>query len=426
MSQSVQTPSGHRSTATDKESSTATVSQIRAQFPALQRKQNGHPVAYFDGPGGTQVPKAVGDAVADYLYHHNANTHWNYPASAETDAIIEESRTTVAEFVNGAPEEIVFGANATSLTFHVSRTLGRLFSAGDEIAITELDHHANVGPWQALAQERGCTLRVVRMDTKTGELDWSDFEQKVTQRTKLIAVGAASNALGTINDIPRAARLARAVGALLFVDAVHYVPHHLADVRAMDCDFLAMSAYKFYGPHIGALWCRRDLLEKLPFPKLVPAPDRAPDRAETGTLNHEGIAGTTAAIDFLANLAQGKSRREKLDTAMRAIHERCIAFTQQMWSPLAAIDGVTLFGPPADSPRTSTVAFTVRGAPSADVARLLAERGVFVSHGNFYAHTVVERLGLEREGLVRAGCACYTTAEEVDRLIAGVREIARQ
>jgi selenocysteine lyase/cysteine desulfurase len=262
------------------------------------------------------------------------------------------------------------------------------------------------------------------MDVERGTLDWTDLKQKVTSRTKLIAVGAASNALGTINDIPRAARLARSVGALLFVDAVHYVPHHLADVRAMDCDFLAMSAYKFYGPHIGALWCRRELLETLPFPKLVPAPDRAPDRAETGTLNHEGIAGTTAAIDFLAGLAQGKSRRDRLGNAMIEVHERCIRFTKQMWTQLAAINGVTLYGPPADSPRTSTVAFTVRGVPSAEVARRLAERGLFVSHGNFYAHTVVERLGLGREGLVRAGCACYTTAEEVDRLVAGVREIS--
>jgi selenocysteine lyase/cysteine desulfurase len=264
------------------------------------------------------------------------------------------------------------------------------------------------------------------MDTKIGELDWSDFEQKVTKRTKLIAVGAASNALGTINDIQRASRLARAVGAMLYVDAVHYVPHYLADVQAMDCDYLAMSAYKFYGPHIGALWCRRSLLESLPFPKLVPAPDRAPDRAETGTLNHEGIAGTMAAIDFLASLAPGKSRRGRLANAMGEMHERCTALMKQMWSGLAETGGVTLYGPAIDSPRTSTVAFTVRGIPSADVARQLADRGVFVSHGNFYAHTVLERLGLAGQGLVRAGCACYTTEEEVDRLIAGVREIARQ
>ena len=401
----------------------ATIEEIRAQFPALERKHNGFPVAYFDGPGGTQVPRSVVEAVSNYLYHHNANTHWNYPTSAETDAILEEAREAVADFLGGNPNEIIFGANATTLTFHVSRTLGRQMSPSDEVVITELDHHANVGPWQALALERGCPLRVVKMDTKTGQLDWADFEQKVNQNTRIIAVGAASNALGTINDIQRAARLAHSVGALLFVDAVHYVPHHLADVREMDCDFLVTSAYKFYGPHVGAVWCRRELLESLPFPKLVPAPDRAPDRAETGTLNHEGITGTTAAIDFLASLCNAGSRRERVGAAMAEIHKRCEALTRQMWDGLANIDGVALYGPPMDMSRTSTVAFTVRGVASADVASRLAERGVFVSHGNFYAHTVVERLGLAREGLVRAGCACYTTAGEVDRLLEGVREI---
>ena len=248
------------------------------------------------------MPRSWSRRLTDYLYHHNANTHWNYPTSAETDAMLTEARAALADFLGGAPNEIVFGANATSLAFHVSRALGRQFSAGDEIVITELDHHANVGPWQALAKERGCTLRVVKMDTTTGALDWNDFEQKVTARTKLIAVGAASNALGTITDVQRAARLARAVGALVFVDAVHYAPHHLADVAAMDCDFLVCSAYKFYGPHIGALWCRRELLESLPFAKVQPSPDTGPERAETGTLNHEGIAGAAAAVDFLASL----------------------------------------------------------------------------------------------------------------------------
>jgi selenocysteine lyase/cysteine desulfurase len=219
-------------------------------------------------------------------------------------------------------------------------------------------------------------------------------------------------------------KLARSVGALLFVDAVHFVPHHLADVRAWDCDFLVTSAYKYYGPHVGAMWCRRELLESLAFPKLVPAPDYAPDRAETGTLNHEGIAGAAAAIDFLASLASGGSRRQRLATTMHAMHERCEPFMRQMWNGLGKIQGVMLFGPPLESPRTTTVAFTLRGVPSSQVATRLAERGVFVSHGNFYAHTVVERLGLAPEGLVRAGCACYTTADEVDRLIAGVREIS--
>ena len=401
----------------------ASIDAIRAQFPALERKQSGTPVAYFDGPGGTQVPKSVVEAVTDYLYHHNANTHWHYPTSAETDAMMTAAREAMAEFVGGAPEEIVFGANATTLAFHVSRALLPQIAAGDEVVITELDHHANVGPWQALARESGCTLRVVKMNCETGTLDWDDFERTVTKRTKLIAVGAASNALGTINDIPRAARLARAVGALLFVDAVHYVPHHLADVRKWDCDFLVCSAYKFYGPHIGALWCRRELLESLPFAKVQPSSNAAPERAETGTLNHEGIAGAAAAVDFLASLAKGTNRREQLQTAYAALDERSAALTEQMWRGLAEIDGVTLYGLPPDAARTSTIAFTVKGTASSEVARRLADRGVFVSHGNFYAATVVERYGLGDEGFVRAGCACYTTPDEVDRLLAGVRDL---
>jgi len=399
--------------------------EIRSHFPALERAHNGHEVAYFDGPGGTQVPREVAEAVSDYLYHHNANTHWAYPTSAETDEIIERARAALADFLGASHDEIVFGANATTLAYHVSRTLGRTFHAGDEIVATELDHHANVAPWQALARERGVVLRTVRMDTETGALDWDDFESKVNERTRLVAVGAASNALGTITDTSRALRLAREAGAYLFVDAVHYAPHRLTDVRAMNCDFLVCSAYKFYGPHVGALFCRRELLETLPFPKLIPAPDYAPEVAETGTQNHEGIAGAAAAVDFLASLAEGNTRRERLRAAFDALHARGSALTKKMWDSLSEVEGVKLYGPAPEATRTPTVAFTVSGVKSTDVARGLAERGVFVSHGDFYAATVVERLGLGVEGLVRAGCACYTNEEEVERLGAGVREIAR-
>jgi cysteine desulfurase family protein (TIGR01976 family) len=406
------------------QSGVARIEAIRAQFPALERRHNGFPVAYFDGPGGTQTPRSVVDAVANYLCRHNANTHWNYATSAETDQILFDAREALADFLGGAPNEIVFGANATSLAFHVSRALAQRFGADDEIVITELDHHANVGPWQALAKESGCALRIAKFHPSTGALDWSAFEQKVIDKTRLIAIGAASNALGTVSDVIRAVGIARKVGALVFVDAVHYAPHLLTDVRAFDCDFLVCSAYKFYGPHIGAMWCRKELLESLPFAKVQPSPDAGPERAETGTLNHEGIAGAAAAVDFLASLAPGQSRRQQLVNAMTAIHERCSGLTQQLWKGLSKTEGVTLYGPQPDAPRTSTVAFTVAGVPASEVARRLAERGVFVSHGNFYAATVVERLGLGREGLVRAGCACYTTADEIDRLIDGVREIA--
>jgi cysteine desulfurase family protein (TIGR01976 family) len=397
--------------------------EIRPHFPALTRTHNGFPVAYFDGPGGTQVPQAVVDAMADYLSHHNANSHWNYPTSAETNAIIVAARQSLADFVGGTPDEIVFGANATTLAFHISRALAPLLSSGDEIVVTELDHHANVAPWQALARERGCKLQIVQMVLANGTLDWDDFERKVNRRTKLVAVGAASNALGTINDVARASRLAHEVGAWSFVDAVHFAPHQMADVRAIGCDFLMCSGYKFYGPHIGAMWCRRELLDSLPFVKLQPAPDTSPERAETGTQNHEGMAGAGAAVDFLASLAAGESRRTQLISAFSALHERGAELTRKLWTGLATIEGVTLYGPQPNSPRTPTVAFTVRGAPSSQVAAQLAERGLFVSHGNFYAATVVERLGLGDEGLVRAGCACYTTAQEIDRLIGGVRAI---
>jgi cysteine desulfurase family protein (TIGR01976 family) len=411
----------------------ALVEEIRSHFPALRRVHEGHPVAYFDGPGGTQVPREVVEAMSDYLYNHNANTHWSYPTSAETDELLERSRASLADFLGATPGEIVFGANATTLAFHVSRTLGRTFEAGDEVVVTELDHHANVAPWQALERERGVRVRVVRMKTETGELDWEDFESKVNGRTKLLAVGAASNALGTLTDLARAGRLAESVCAYVFVDAVHYAPHRLVDVRALRCDFLVCSAYKFYGPHVGAMFCRRELLESLPFPKLIPAPDYAPEVAETGTQNHEGIVGAAAAVDFLAALSrgtptaplEGSARRERLKRAFAALHARGVELTKLLWEGLSEVGGVKLYGPQPDAPRTPTVAFTVEGVTSTEVARKLAARGLFLSHGDFYAATVVEQLGLRPEGLVRAGAACYTTREEVERLVAGVAEIAR-
>ncbi|PYS52064.1 MAG: cysteine desulfurase-like protein [Acidobacteria bacterium] len=345
--------------------STSSVEEIRSHFPALERRHADYAVAYFDGPGGTQVPRAVGEAVTDYLYHHNANTHWAYPTSEETDSIIAAARETVAEFLNAHADEVAFGANMTTLAFHLSRALAPGFKTGDEIIITELDHHANVAPWRILERERGVLVRAVKLLPESGELDWDEFSRLLCSRTKLVAIGAASNALGTINDVRRAAEMAHAVQSLIFVDAVHFVPHALTDVRALNCDFLSCSAYKFYGPHIGVLFGKEDLLQRLDFPKLLP-----------------------------------------------------------VWEGLSEIEGVTLYGPSLDAARTPTISFTARDVPSTIVARGLAELGVFVSHGDFYAATVIERLGLSDEGLVRAGCACYTTAEEVERLLAGVRAIA--
>ncbi len=407
------------------ETQVASVDQIRARFPALERIHNGFPVAYFDGPGGTQVPREVVEAMADYLYHHNANTHWAYPTSAETDAAIEAARVTCGDLINASPLEIAFGANMTTLTFHLARALGAGYRAGDELIVTELDHHANVAPWKRVAIERGLKVRTVKLIPETGQLDWHEFEQAVNSRTRLIAVGAASNALGTINDTARAIRMGRAVGAQIFVDAVHYAPHALVDVKALDCDFLAMSAYKFYGPHVGVMFGKRELLGSVDFPKLIPAPDAAPENVETGTQNQEGMVGAGATVDFLAGLAPGAHRQESLSRAFAELHLRSASLVRRLWEGLESISRVRLYGPTPDQPRTPTVSFTITGVASTDVARRLAAKGLFLSHGDFYAATVVERLELGEEGLVRAGCACYTTEDEVDRLVDGVAEIAR-
>jgi cysteine desulfurase family protein (TIGR01976 family) len=402
----------------------APVEAIRKHFPALERIYNGHPVAYFDGPGGTQVPRAVVEAMTDYLYHHNANTHWAYPTSSETDEIVENSRQTLADFLNASSSEIAFGQNMTSLTFHLARALGRQFKVSDEIIVTELDHHANIDSWRALERERGVTIRAMPFDTESGQLDLNDLSNLLNEKTKLVAIGAASNALGTINDIQRAAQMAREAGALSFIDAVHYAAHNLIDVQAIGCDFLACSAYKFYGPHTGILYGRKDLLEAIEFPKLKPAPDNSPDRVETGTQSHESMAGAGAAVDFLASLAEGNSRRQRLAVVFEEMHTRQKELTDALWNGLSAITGVRVYGPPPDAARTSTVSFTVKGQPSEEVTKELVKKGVFTSHGDFYAMTVVERLGLAEEGLVRAGCACYTTIEEVERLVEGVKAIA--
>lgn len=404
----------------------ATTDDVRARFPALERRHHGAAVAYFDGPGGTQVPRSVVDAVSDYLLHHNANTHWAYPTSIETDAALAAAREALADLLGGRPSEIAFGANMTTLTFHLARALGRRWAPGDELVVTELDHHANVDPWRDLARERGLTVRTVRFSPETGQLDLADLAAALGPRTRLLAIGAASNALGTINDVRRAADLAHAAGALVFVDAVHYAPHALVDVAALGADFLACSAYKFYGPHVGVLWGRQALVEELDAPRLAPAPAHAPERLETGTQNHEGIVGAAAAVDFLASLAGGPTRRARLEAAFATLHARGEQLLARLWSGLREIPGVTVYGPPPREPRTPTIAFTMRGMPSEHVSRALADRAVFVSSGDFYATTAVARLGRAEDGLVRAGCACYTTPDEVERLIDGVGELARR
>ena len=413
-------------------SGVASVDAIRSHFPALEREVGGHPVAYFDGPGGTQVPRPVVERMNDYLFRHNANTHWNYPTSAETDALLLDARRALADFVNGSPDEIVFGANMTTLTFHLARALGRGWGPGDEIVVTELDHHANVAPWRALERERSVTVVTVRMRVEDGTLDMDDLARKIGARTRLLAIGAASNALGSMTDVPRAAALVRekSAGALVFVDAVHYAPHTLVDVKTLDADFLACSAYKFYGPHVGVLWGRRALIETLDAPKLQPAPDESPERLETGTQNHEGIVGAGAAVDYIASLAGGGSagsgRRAALSRAFTEVHERGARLFERLWEAVGRIPGVTRYGLPPGAARTPTLALRVANVPSDEIAGALAEEGVFVSHGDFYAATVIERLGVPDDGVVRVGCSVYTTEQEIDRTIDALTRIARR
>jgi len=408
-------------------SDTLGVDQIRTLFPALDRVHAGHSVAYFDGPGGTQVPQSVADAVRDYLFNHNANTHWAYESSAETDRLLAQARVAFADFLNGRPSEVVFGQNMTTLTYHLSRALGREWGPGDEIVITQLDHMANQSPWRALEAERGLTVRRVPM-TRDGELDWDVFEEMVGDRTRLVAVGAASNALGTCIDMQRAIGMARAVGARVFVDAVHSAHHELPDVAALDCDFLACSPYKFYGPHLGVLWVRGEIGEALRPPRVACAGAAMPEKLETGTLNHEGIAGAAAAVDFLADLTPGAgTRRERLLASYRTLHTRGERLLQRLWEGLRVDERATVYGRPPDADRTSTLAFTFRGVPSEAVTRHLSDRwGVFTSHGDFYASGVTEALGLEEEGLVRIGMACYSTEGEVDRLLRGLGALSAE
>jgi len=434
---------------------TLDLDQIRSMFPALSRVHRGRPVAYFDGPGGTQVPRPVVEAMADYLFHHNANTHWNYPSSAETDAAIGKAREALADLFNASPQEIAFGQNMTSLTFHISRALARHWKPGDEIVVTELDHHGNVDPWRAAAADHGLEIKTVRVRPETGELDWSDLMGALSSpRAKLLAIGAAANAIGTITDVKRATRLAHELGAMVYVDAVHYAPHNLIDVRDIDCDFLVCSAYKFYGPHIGVLYGKRALLDTLDVPKLQPSPNTSPERLETGTQSHEAICGARAAVDFLASVGsmvpvvrrepwerasddfkeEGEAqaaaieaagdRRTALARSFAAMHAHGEMLFARLWGGLQQIPGVKLYGPEPGKARTPTVGFTVAGHSGDSVAEKLAEQGVFVSNGDFYAMTLVQRLGAT-DGLVRAGCACYTTIEEVERLLVGIRQLVR-
>jgi cysteine desulfurase family protein (TIGR01976 family) len=405
---------------------------VRAQFPALKQTMDGQSVVFLDGPGGTQVPQSVMDAISHYLTSSNANAHGAFATSARTDALVVKAREAVADFLGCRPDEIVFGANMTTLTFAISRAIGRDLQPGDEILVTTLDHDANVAPWLAL-QERGIVIRTVDIHEADCTLDLADLERQLTERTKLVAVTYASNAVGTINPVDKIRQLAHAVGALVFVDAVHYAPHASIDIQALDCDFLVCSAYKFFGPHLGILYGKHKHLNRLLPYKVRPATDEAPACWETGTLNFESLAGLVATIDYLTELGRRVSssvsnRRDALVAAMMAIQEYEQSLAQELIPSLLKIPGVTIYGitdPARFSWRTPTVGMLLAGYSPYELAKALGERGIFTWNGNFYALSLMQRLGVEsRGGLLRIGLVHYNTLEEVQRLLHSLQELA--
>ncbi|MBK1988785.1 cysteine desulfurase-like protein [Sphaerospermopsis aphanizomenoides BCCUSP55] len=437
---------------------------IRSQFPALTQTINGHPAIFFDGPGGTQVPGAVLDGMSDYLVRSNANAHGYFATSARTDAVINSARAAIADFLGCNNDEVVFGANMTTLTFSVSRAIARELQPGDEIIVTQLDHAANISPWYAL-EEKGVKVRIVDINVEDCTLNLNDLAAKINSRTKLVAVTYASNAVGTINDIAKIVKLAHAVGALVFVDAVHYAPHAPINVHHLNCDFLVCSAYKFFAPHVGILYAKREHLERFSPYKVRPASNEVPSRWETGTLNHEGLAGVIATINYLAKLGchvfptldnelldslieadrEGlttfhcprfltspeqpshelasayHSRRAALLAAMSAIQQYERELSKKLISGLLEVPGVKVYGitdPNQFMWRTPTVSITIAGKTPIDVAKTLGEKGIFTWHGNFYAIELTERLGVESSGgFLRIGLAHYNTGAEIEQLL---------
>ena len=404
---------------------------VRSQFPALSQTVNGHPATFLDGPGGTQVPQRVIDAISGYLRENKANTAGAYTTSRNTDAMIAEARRAMADFFHCDADEVIFGPNMTTLTYAVSRSIGRVLQPGDEILLTHLDHDANISPWRAL-EERGVTVRFAEINEEDCTLNMRDLATKITGRTKLVAVGCASNAVGTINNVGEIVRLAREVGALAYIDAVHYAPHGPIDVRALDCDFLVCSTYKFFGPHMGVLYGKREHLKRLEPYKVRANTNAIPNRWEWGTLNHECIAGIAACVDYLTDLGRrcdpsASGRRAALLAAYKAIQQHERELTEHLISGLLAIPGLKLYGihdAKRFDRRCPTVAVRIKGWTPLRLATALGERGFFTWDGNYYALNLTERLDVEKAGgFLRIGLAHYNTSEEIERLLATLREI---
>src|SRR6202790_2022631 len=405
---------------------------VRAQFPSLKLQVNGQAAAFLDGPAGTQVPRQVMDAIQNYFFAGNANTCGAFATSRANDAVIAGARGAMADFFHCDKDEVVFGQNMTTISFALSRAIGRELKPGDEIVVTTLDHDANVAPWRAL-EEKGVVIRQVEIKEQDCTLDLEDLKRKLSSKTKLVAVGYASNAVGTINPVAEVTKLAHAAGALMFVDAVHYAPHGPIDVRALDCDFLACSPYKFFGAHMGTLYGKREHLLRFQPYKVRPAADSLPDRWETGTQLHELIAGIAAAVEYVAELGRRSDpgvndRRAALLAAYRATQQHELALLSHLVPGLLAIPGLQFFGitdPKRFHERCSTVSVRLANHKAAEVAAFLGERGIFTWDGNYYALNLTERLGVEQTGgLLRIGLVHYNTAEDVDRLLSALREIA--
>jgi len=403
---------------------TLDTSLVRKGFPALTRSLAGETVAYLDGPGGTQVHETVIDAMADFMSRGGSNLHGPFVTSIETDATVVAARTAVADLFGARPNEIVFGQNMTSLTYSLSRALARTWREGDNIVLTRLDHDANVSPWTQAATDRGVEVRFVDFDPHRGcELDPTTLDEALDTRTRLFAFTHASNALGTITPAADLVERAHAVGALTYLDAVHYTPHMLVDVEATNTDFLVASAYKWFGPHTGCLFGRFDLLEEFAAYKLRPAPDNAPDKWETGTQSFESLAGVTAAVDYIASLGAGPTRRDRIVSGYTTIGEHETMLSERFLDGIASIPSVTLYGKGTSADRTSTFAIDIAGVSPSDAAVALAGAGCFAWSGDYYAYEVMQRLGKQREGLVRIGFVHYNTSQEVDRVVDAVRSL---
>lgn len=412
------------------------VSDLRKQFPALERQHGEEPAVYFDGPAGTQVPQRVIDAISDYLSNRNANHGGLFATSLESDAMLDQAHRAVADLLGTRfPECVSFGPNMTTLTFALSRALSKTWRPGDEVIVTRLDHDANVTPWVLAAQDAGATVKYVNFDPTDCTLDLDDFHSKLGDKTRLVAVGRASNATGSINPVREICTAARKAGALSFIDAVHFAPHGLLDVSSYQCDFLACSAYKFFGPHIGIMWGKRKLLEELTAYKLRPAPDELPGKWMTGTQNHECIAGVRAAIEYLADIGrlvlpdQGLiTRREALRASYRVIEDYEARLVKQLLAGLSEISEIKVWGitdPERVRHRLPTVSITHQRLTATELAQRLADAGIFVWHGNYYALQITETLGLEPEGMVRIGLVHYNTEDEVNRLLEVLRQLKR-